>query len=146
MLKNINTLKDKYLWLDFKNLSHENKKNALFELDRIVAENDLAKGNIIVESNNPTCLNIFKQSGYYTSFYLNCYSYDNINEFPISLSQDIKELEKNDVDFVSSDAHYFDIVIYYFPNIAHLFWYDELTKDKIKHFFKDKNTYVVLKG
>ncbi len=144
MLKNINTLKDKYLWLDFKNLSHENKNFALFELNRIVDENNLIKEHIIVESNEPDYLNIFKQTGYYTSFYLNCYSYYDIDEFPKSLSQDIQELEKSDVDFVSSDAHYFDVVKYFFPKIAHLFWYDEPNKDKIKHFFKDKNTYIVL--
>ncbi len=145
MLKNINILKDKYLWLDFKNLSYQNEKFALFELDRIVEENNLVKEHIIIESDNPACLNIFKQAGYYTSFYLNCYSYHDINEFPKSLIQDIKKLEKSDVDFVSSDAHYFDIVKYYFPKVAHLFWYDELTKDETQYFFGDKNTYIILK-
>lgn len=148
MLKNIDGLKDKYLWLDFKNLSERNKNIALNTLNKIVENNNLIKEHIIVENSNPKALNVFKQAGYYTSFYLNCYNYDDIDKLPKVLLNDIKKLEESNVDFVSSDAKYFDIVEYCFPNIAHLFWVMDkgnTTKTDTDYILKkDNNTYVVL--
>jgi hypothetical protein len=150
MLKNIKGLEQKYLWLDFKNLEQSNKEDALIILNKIVKDNKLLKEHIIVESQNPTALDIFKKAGYYTSFYLNCYSnrWRQSNKFPDLLSEYIKELDDSIVDFVSCDAHYFDIVKYYFPNVAHLFWVMDgpnNQKTKTDYIFEtDKNTYVIL--
>ena len=70
------------------------------------------------------------------------------NKFPGLLSEYIKELDDTNVDFVSCDAYYFDIVKYYFPNVAHLFWVTDgpnNQKNKTDHIFEtDKNTYVIL--
>ena len=124
MLKNIKGLEQKYLWLDFKNLEQSNKEEALINLNKIVEDNKLQRDHIVVESPNPTALDIFKKDGYYTSFYLNCYisSWTQSGKFPELLSEYIKKLDDSIVDFVSCDARYFDIVKYYFPNVAHLFW------------------------
>ena len=150
MLKNIKGLEQKYLWLDFKNLEQSNKEEALINLNKIVKDNKLLREHIIVESQNPAALDIFEKAGYYTSFYLNCYSSDwkQSNKFPGLLSEYIKELNDSIVDFVSCDAHYFDIVKYYFPKVAHLFWVTDgpkNQKNKTDHIFEtDKNTYVIL--
>ena len=148
MLKNIEDLKQKYLWLDFKNLEQDNKEIALTILNKIVQDNNLKKNHIIVESNNPKALDIFAKAGYYTSFYLSCYSWDEYDNLSDSLFDNIKKLDETNVDFVSSDANYFDIVKYCFPNVSHLFWVmDEKNRQQIKtnHIFEtDENTYVIL--
>ncbi len=92
MLKNIKGLEQKYLWLDFKNLEQSNKEEALINLNKIVEDNKLQRDHIVVESPNPTALDIFKKDGYYTSFYLNYYisSWTQSGKFPELLSEYIK--------------------------------------------------------
>lgn len=148
MLKDIPGLETKYLWFDFKNLSQDNKFISLQNLNKIVEDNKLIKEYIVVENNNPDALDVFKQAGYYTSFYLSCYSWNNLATIKDFLYKDIKKLEESDVDFVSSDAKYFDIVRFCFPKVAHLFWVikdeqnQQLKTDNI--FETDENAYVVL--
>lgn len=146
MLNDINDLKYKYLWIDFKNLSNENKEIALNVLNEIIKKNNLFKNHIIIESRNANALKIFGNSGYYTSLYLSCYTWDTKNCIK-NIIKDIKDLENSNVDFVSSDARYFDIVKLCFPKVAHLFWVmDKANEQKItKHIVEqDNNTYIIL--
>jgi len=146
MLKDIKNLRQKYLWLDFKNLSTENKEKALNILNQIIKETNLIKEHIIVESRDVKSLGIFANDGYYTSFYLDCYNYNDYN----NLNRDIELLEEKNVcvDFVSSDYQCLDIVQSYFPNINHLFWVAGTNEVKQKYknleILKDKNVFVIL--
>ena len=148
MLKDIDGLETKYLWLDFKNLTEKNKSVTLNILNKIVEENNLKKDKIIVESKDAMSLSLFSKAGYYTSLDLDLFRCDDINNLPDLINKDIKKVERSFVDFVSSDSMHFDIVKYCFPNMPHLFWVagDEKTKKQIdNHIFKnDKNVYVIL--
>lgn len=57
-------------WLDFKNLSNENYKEALSSLDSITRILNFKRSNIIIESGSPQYLKLFEKRGYLTSFYL----------------------------------------------------------------------------
>ena len=148
MLKNIDGLEKKYLWFDFKNLSETNKSVTVNLLNKIIEENNLKKEMIIVESKDAKSLNLFAKAGYYTSLDLDLYSYKDINDLPGLMKDNIKKVEQNLVDFVSSDSTHFDIVKYCFPNMPHLFWVDGDTKTKKiqdRYIFEhDKNTFVIL--
>ncbi|MBO7611616.1 MAG: sulfatase-like hydrolase/transferase [Elusimicrobia bacterium] len=148
MLKDIDGLEKKYLWFDFKNLSETNKSVTVTLLNKIVEENNLKKENIIVESKNAMSLNLFSKAGYYTSLDLNLYSYNDINNLPRLMKENIKKAEQSLVDFVSTDSTHFDVVRYCFPNMSHLFWVDGDIKTKRKQdkfiFGHDKNAYIIL--
>ena len=148
MLKDIDGLDQKYLWFDFKNLSDKNKKITLDALNKIAEENGLKKEKIIVESKDPISLELFSNAGYYTSFDLDCYKWGDIERARYLISDNIEKLKQSKVDFVSSDAKYFDVVKYCFPSMPHLFWIDEATmkpKMSADYIFKnDNNTYVVI--
>ena len=148
ILRNIDGLETKYLWLDFKNLSEKNKNVTVHLLNKIVEENNLKKENIIIESKDAASLGVFAKAGYYTSLDLNLYNCNNIDDMPRLMKENIKKLEQSSVDFVSSDSTNFDIVDYIFPNMPHLFWLDgdkEAKKKQIKNIFEnDKNVYILL--
>ena len=57
------------IWLDFKNLNETTAQPALQELEKLVTTYQIDKKRLIVESANYTCLGLFHQQGYYTSFY-----------------------------------------------------------------------------
>lgn len=57
-------------WLDFKNLNHENKEISSEKLDSVITALNINKSKIIVESASLECLNVFKEKGFYTSYYL----------------------------------------------------------------------------
>ena len=148
MLNGVDGLENKYLWFDFKNLSPQNKDVTFAMINKIVEENNLKKENIIIESKDATSLNIFAKAGYYTSLDLDCYSWKDINTMPNSLKENIKLLEQSNIDFVSSDLKFIDIVKYCFPNMPHLFWLDigvRLSPEQNNRVFEnDKNAYIVL--
>lgn len=61
------------IWLDFKNLSDKNAKQALQELIKICKQTRFKHGDIIVESSDYKALAAFKQAGFYTSYYVPYY-------------------------------------------------------------------------
>ena len=61
------------IWLDFKNLNATNSAKSLQELIKICGETSFERKNIIVESGNYKELAAFKQSGFYTSYYVPYY-------------------------------------------------------------------------
>ena len=61
------------IWLDFKNLSDKNAKQALQELIKICKQTRFKHGDIIVESGDYKALSAFKKAGFYTSYYVPYY-------------------------------------------------------------------------
>ena len=62
------------LWLDFKNLNHNNKMQAFNELNRLCSKYKINKGNLIVESQSAPDLTVFKEAGYPTSYYIHYFN------------------------------------------------------------------------
>jgi len=58
------------MWLDIKNLTPENRIMALSSLDRLVESFQIEKDRLIIEGQSWKALEVFTQSGYYTSFYV----------------------------------------------------------------------------
>jgi heptose-I-phosphate ethanolaminephosphotransferase len=66
-------------WLDLKNLSPDNKHDAFNRLNHLIKKYDLRK-RIILESKKYSNLDIFTESGIYTSYYLPKIKVDEISE------------------------------------------------------------------
>ena len=62
--------KEGKMWLDIKNLTPENRIMALSSLDRLVESFQIEKDRLIIEGQSWKALEVFTQSGYYTSFYV----------------------------------------------------------------------------
>lgn len=58
------------MWLDIKNSTPENRIMALSSLDRLVESFQIEKDRLIIEGQSWKALEVFTQSGYYTSFYV----------------------------------------------------------------------------
>lgn len=58
------------LWIDLKNLSDENKSDALAELQRLTRQYDINPSRLIIESRNWHALHLFTEKGFYTSYYV----------------------------------------------------------------------------
>lgn len=61
---------DAKMWLDFKNLTADNRVAALNRLEYLFKKYNIDKSRAIVESHNVKELADFHQAGYYTSFYV----------------------------------------------------------------------------
>jgi len=112
-----------YYWIDFKNLTNENKLAASQELFRIAIKYNILT-NIIVESENPRCLDDFSRLGFYTSYYL-----PNINPYQISakeLETYIKtiaaNLTSNPTNAVSAQEIQYELIKKYLYNFDILLW------------------------
>lgn len=121
------------LWLDFKNLDKQNAGKALKRLHFITNKFSLVKANIIIEASNPVLLMPFKDSGFYTSYYLPT----NILKKVIKKSRKditdeemkhIKEIldkfKRSGVHAVSTYARYFDFVKQYIPEANNILLWD----------------------
>ncbi|RGV47148.1 hypothetical protein DWW10_25310 [Bacteroides intestinalis] len=62
--------KEGKMWLDIKNLTPENRIMAFSSLDRLVESFQIEKDRLIIEGQSWKALEVFTQSGYYTSFYV----------------------------------------------------------------------------
>lgn len=61
---------DAKMWLDFKNLTADNRLAAMNRLEYLFAKYNIDKSRAIVESHNVKELALFHQAGWYTSFYV----------------------------------------------------------------------------
>ena len=140
-------------WLDFKNLSPENKSAALSELLRIRTKFGLNKQLIVVESFNPENLTSFDTLNFRPSFYIPAFD-------PSTITQDEEIYFKDYIDQKISATGIKTISAYYmqhsfmkkwFPEMNKLLWYldsyETVVKDSIiRETKKDKNIEVLLVG
>ena len=100
-------------WLDFKNLTPDNALQALNELNRLFSKYNIDKKRAIVESHNYNNLDIFRNNGFYTSFYcpVNDQRYlqtdDYFEEYKTQL---INAVNSGNVNAVSFPANYYSLV------------------------------------
>ena len=137
----------KYLWIDFKNLTHENKYMAEKKLDELINEFNIKKENCYVESNNWKDLDAFKDKGWNTSYYFPYYDLEKLSRAEI---QKIKKLTEEisysgKVSAVSFAQGYYDLVnsMNLNKDINLLTWFDEVERrdfeglDKYFHVIKN---------
>ena len=60
---------DQMIWLDFKNLTEQNKTASRNCLNAILNRHRIDKSRIVVESNAPSSLEHYTEDGFYTSYY-----------------------------------------------------------------------------
>jgi hypothetical protein len=111
-------------WIDFKNLKQDNELLSSIRLDSIATAFDINKGNIIVESIRPWCLEYFKEKGFRTSYYLpsDLHTLD-----PVILHSTIEKISKTislyRTDYISADYKDYLILKKYFPEKKKIFWF-----------------------
>lgn len=71
---------ERELWLDFKNLTEENNRQAESVLTAMLARSGASKEQLIVESRNWKALHLFTREGYYTSCYLDIPRFDEMDD------------------------------------------------------------------
>lgn len=82
---------DRRLWLDIKNLA-PNATRVIERLDSMLALAQIDRTRLIIESDNAEALGLFKQHGYYTSYYVR---YDNPSQLtPAELATALNQLRK----------------------------------------------------
>jgi hypothetical protein len=111
-------------WIDFKNLKHENEYLASLKLNAIATEFNIDKNNIIVESTSPSCLELFKEKGFYTSYYIpsNLHTLDSI-ELQSAIIKINKNISLYDNIYISAEYKDFPILKKYYPAKKKIFWF-----------------------
>ncbi len=138
-----------YYWLDFKNLQRDNVVDALSVLQNIANKYKI-KEKIIVESKEPELLYHFKQSGFFTSYWVADVS-DVL--LPYFAEQELrKEIEENikkyPFSILSSSYEMVPFLNKYFNNHYFHIWTNGLSsesdKAEIKELAKDDNIKIIL--
>ncbi len=112
-LPTIAEFKDTKIWFDFKNLNHENAEAALNELENLLTKYGIDRKRFIIESHDYKELGIFRQHGFYTSFYVTINNKkffkdeDGANEF----RNEIRAVASSgNVDAISFPVSYYELV------------------------------------
>lgn len=122
MFKGLKDPSVKFFWIDFKNLSAENKDAALASLNGTVEKYGLAKSRFVVESPDPEHLTGFAEAGYLTSAYFPYFSpYDNPEKVKEIIQETIRRFEASNTTYVSGDLRYINYLTYYFPKARKMY-------------------------
>ena len=119
-----------YFWIDFKNLTDQNKEAACARLLSIGLKYGIVN-QMIVESPNPRALTCFTMNGFYTSYYL--FPETKLSDMNRGQLTDYYEevkanLMASQVNALSSDYRNLPFIEKYFPNGDILLWYLEADK------------------
>ncbi|HEB9335479.1 TPA: phosphoethanolamine transferase [Campylobacter coli] len=99
--KKIKPLQTRF-WIDFKNLNRNNAQKSLQTLLHICKETGFDIKNLIIESPNYDLLGIFKNHGFYTSYYLFDIASENLSEKSELIKKQIqKAINTNNFDAIS---------------------------------------------
>lgn len=100
------------LWLDFKNLSNNNKEDALFVLEGLLAKYKIDKKLVWVESQNWKSLKTFRDAGYRTSYYFPYYNFKKIKQAEITEIKEKTEMiaSSGNVDAISFYGGYYGFI------------------------------------
>ena len=142
------------IWLDFKNLTQDNKFMAKQKLDELLQKYNISKDVIWLESGNWQALDIFKQDGYRTSYYLPYYKFENMSGSEIDKAQQDTLLAANsgNITAISFYGGYYDFVksLPLSDNIVFLSWlndspwYEIVIRHKYQNILNDERVKVIL--
>jgi len=142
--------KDASVWLDFKNLSLANAKQALTKLCEIREEFALQK-RIIVESSTIQALTMFCDSNFYTSYYTPFFNpYNESEEKIVETIDNISSLlKKYPVSALSGYYFQTPFLMKFFPDFPILTWADDAHLSIVGNIFKyqleqQKNISIIL--
>ncbi len=110
--------KDKFFWLDLKNLTDSNEAPVLNCFTRLNNQYQI-RNKIIVESDNIIPLSKISEAGYFTSYYYDWNSYHNFMNYKNEASRDT--IFKK-IDAVSQDVLMYDTLLNRFPLKPRLTW------------------------
>ena len=120
--------KDKGIWLDFKNLTENNKYAAKDKLNELLVKYEINKNLVWLESGNWQALKVFHDDGYRTSYYLPYYKLDEMSVEDIAKAKKLtlNIASSGNVDAVSFYGGYYDFInsIALPPRTALLSWLD----------------------
>ncbi len=111
---NIDSIKTKNrakIWLDFKNLDSSNAKSALSILKNLCKTYNIPHQNIIIESSNHEQLGAFKQSGFYTSYYVPYYAKNDLSNNATQIRKHIQNIiDSDNVNAISFAYYLYDFI------------------------------------
>lgn len=121
-VKNANQLG---LWFDFKNLSNNNKMQALAELNRLCKKYNISKNNIIVENWNAKDLSVFQENGYHTSYYIPDFNPHKASEYDIEkhTNKIRNTIKDHDITTISGYHYQYQFMRDSFSDQNILIWY-----------------------
>lgn len=138
-------------WLDFKNLSAENKTAAHAELLRIRNQFGLIHHPVVVESSIPDCLPPFDTLNFRVSYYIPTFDPSTITEEEELEYRDViaGTVLKNSIGTISGYSFQQGFMQKWFPDMNKLLWYLDVTdpalKDSIiRDISKDRTVEVLL--
>ena len=98
------------IWLDFKNLSDSNEKEALKELQRLCDELDFPYSHIVVESPNFRNLASFRQAGFKTSYYVPYYDKQSLKNLKKKKAYFETIIKSQSVDYLSFPYYLYEFM------------------------------------
>lgn len=104
-------------WIDFKNLNPHNAESSLKEMLLLCKRTGFKKENLIIESSDYESLRLYKDAGFYTSYYV---PYYNLNTMDSNMSQQIYANLRNIANSGNVNALSFDIYLYDFIKGANI--------------------------
>lgn len=138
------------VWLDFKNLTYENKESAEQCLSVLIKRFNIPKDRLWIESKNWKALVYFRNKGYRTSYYFPYYSKDELTATTQTYTENI--LSSGNVDAISFDEDYYEFItsLNLPKNIKLLTWldskkwYEVLYSSKYQNIINDDRVQVIL--
>jgi hypothetical protein len=130
VFSSVPAVREHYFWIDFKNLTDDNKDAACARLLAIGWKYGIVD-RMIVESVNPRALSCFSANGFYTSYYLfpDAKLSSMTREQLIQYYEEVKtNLMASKVNALSSSYRSLPFIERYFPDTDILLWYLEGTK------------------
>lgn len=114
------------LWLDFKNLDNNNKILILDKLNYLCSKYKIEKDNLIIESWAASCLPLFRDSDYQTSYYIPSFnpkksSAEDIQKFTNEIR---KAVDINNLTTISGYYYQYQFMRDSFPDKNILIWYN----------------------
>lgn len=146
--------KQRGIWFDFKNLTHENVNASKDALENLLQKYQIDKNLVIIESGNWQDLRIYKEAGFKTSYYFPYYDFSKLTRDEIEKAKDLtlEATSSGNVDYLSFDAKYYNFInnVKLPENIKLLTWIDTepwyavIIKKEYKKILQDKRVKVVL--
>lgn len=124
------------IWLDFKNLSFNNKRAALEYITSIRERFGLAN-KLIVESSDPASLDVFCRQGFFTSYYVPFFNPYSLSEQDLQRTIDEIALQLNQYKVSALSGYYFQYPFLkkYFPEFPLLTWTDYSRVSMVSNIF-----------
>lgn len=100
------------MWLDFKNLTDENKYDSLTVLNDLLSKYNVDKNKVWVESQNWQALKVFKEAGFRTSYYFPYYNFSKMSSSEIETAKQKTEriAFSGNVDAISFYGGYYSFI------------------------------------